>query len=184
MLKRIVTVTALALGGAMLSKQERDAGADDDQFAASESIDVSVPVRAAYDQWIEFEDYPRFMEQVREVRRLDGNRLRWRAGAPGNETEWETEITEQLADRKIAWCSTFGPFSGGSVSFEPLSRSRTRILLELYRETHDAGQAPGGLRPQARSALTQFKQMIESRGRLGARSAWPAQRQGTVAESH
>ena len=68
-----------------------------------QSIDVNVPVRTAYDQWTQFEEFPRFMEGVREVRQLDDKRLAWCAEVGGKEKRWEAEITEQIPDARIAW---------------------------------------------------------------------------------
>ncbi|HXG17986.1 MAG TPA: SRPBCC family protein, partial [Methylomirabilota bacterium] len=56
-----------------------------------QSIDVNVPVRTAYNQWTQFEDFPRFMEGVQEVRQLDDKRLHWRANIGGKEKEWDAE---------------------------------------------------------------------------------------------
>jgi len=60
-----------------------------------QSIEVNVPVRTAYNQWTQFEEFPRFMEGVVEVRQLDDRRLFWRASIGGVEKTWEAEITEQ-----------------------------------------------------------------------------------------
>jgi uncharacterized membrane protein len=59
------------------------------------SIEVEAPVRAVYNQWTQFEDFPQFMEGVREVRQLDEAHLHWRAEVGGKEQVWEAEITEQ-----------------------------------------------------------------------------------------
>src|SRR5690349_8327103 len=72
------------------------------------SIDVNVPVRVAYNQWTQFQEFPRFMEGVREVRQLTDRRLRWRADIGGTEKTWEAEITEQIPDARIAWRSRDG----------------------------------------------------------------------------
>jgi len=39
------------------------------------SIEVDVPVRMAYNQWTQFEEFPRFMEGVKSVRQLDDTHL-------------------------------------------------------------------------------------------------------------
>ena len=53
------------------------------------SIDVDVPVRVAYNQWTQFEEFPRFMEGVQEVRQLDDTRLHWVADLGGKKKEWD-----------------------------------------------------------------------------------------------
>ena len=72
------------------------------------NIEVDVPVRTAYNQWTQFEEFPRFMEGVKEVRQLDAKRLHWRAEIGGKELDWTAEITQQLPDERITWRSTSG----------------------------------------------------------------------------
>ena len=42
-----------------------------------ETIDVEVPVRTAYNQWTQFEEFPRFMLGVKFVKQLDDTNLLW-----------------------------------------------------------------------------------------------------------
>jgi uncharacterized membrane protein len=179
MLYRIVSMTALALGGALLAKKfKREHGADAGS-SIREEIDVSVPVRVAYDQFTRFAQFPRFMAGVHEVRQLDERRLHWRASVAGKELVWDAEITEQVPDARIAWRSTSGAPNGGTVAFSSLSRARTRITLDLYEEPHEGGgpaaDALDAQRKQARASLKQFKEMIELRGQ--ETGAW----RGTIA---
>ena len=168
MLYRIVTLTALAIGGAMLAKQMSKARGAQSDSSIKEEIDVNVPVRVAYDQFTQFEEFPRFMESVKEIKQLDDKRLHWCASIMGKEIEWDAEITEQIPDSKIAWRSTSGTPNGGTVSFRSLSRSRTRVTLEMYYEPQDGiemvGEALGAVRLEARGNLKSFKEMIELRG--------------------
>jgi uncharacterized membrane protein len=133
-----------------------------------ESIDVDVPVRAAYDQWTQFEDFPRFMEGVKSVRQLDDTTLEWTAEINGVERSWRAEIGEQEPDRVVAWRSTSGARNDGRVSFESLDPSRTRATLELDVEPDDAlekaGDALGLVERQVEKDLRRFKEFIESRG--------------------
>ena len=71
-----------------------------------ESVDVDVPVRTAYDQWTQFETFPKFMDGVKQVRQLDDRTLEWVADVAGKEKRWKAKITEQEPDQRIAWTST------------------------------------------------------------------------------
>ena len=73
------------------------------------SIEVNVPINTAYNQWTQFELFPRFMEGVKEVKQLDDKRLFWHAEIAGKDEEWEAEITDQVPDKHIAWRSVTGP---------------------------------------------------------------------------
>src|SRR5918998_32982 len=70
------------------------------------SVEVAAPLRAVYNQWTQFEEWPRFMAGVKEVRQLDDTHLHWHAEVWGKDKEWDAEITEQVPDQVIAWRST------------------------------------------------------------------------------
>jgi uncharacterized membrane protein len=134
----------------------------------AESIDVAVPVRVAYDQWTQFEDFPKFMDGVKRVRQLDDTSLDWTAEIAGIERSWRAEITEQEPDTRVAWRSTSGAKNAGQVSFQPLGDAMTRVTLELDIEpegaVESAGDALGFVERQAEGDLQRFKEFIELRG--------------------
>jgi uncharacterized membrane protein len=134
-----------------------------------EAIEVNVPVTTAYNQWTQFEEFPRFMEGVEQVQQLDQTHLHWRAKVAGRETEWDAEITEQVPDMRIAWCSTRGARNAGVVTFHRLDDSRTRVMLQLEYETEGAaegiGDALGFVKSRVKDDLRNFKEFIESSGR-------------------
>lgn len=133
-----------------------------------ESIDVEVPVRQAYNQWTQFEEFPRFMDNVHEVRQVDDRHLHWRADVAGKEKEWDSEITEQIPDQRIAWRSMSGPRNAGVVTFHRISDNSCRVTLQMDYEpetvAEKAGDMVGAVRMQLASDLRRFKEMIEARG--------------------
>src|ERR1044071_2940234 len=94
-------------------------------------IDVNVPVRTAYNQWTQFEEFPQFMEGVEEVRQLGDTSTHWRVKVGGREKEFDAEITEQTPDQRIAWPSTTEPTHAGVVTFHKLDDETTRIMLQM-----------------------------------------------------
>jgi uncharacterized membrane protein len=133
------------------------------------SIDVNVPVRPAYNQWTQFEEFPRFMEGVEHVRQLDDKRLHWKATVGGKTKEWDAEITEQRPDERIAWRSRGGANNAGVVTFHRLSDSTTRVMLQLEYDpegvVENVGDAVGVVSARVKGDLERFKEFIESRGR-------------------
>ena len=133
----------------------------------AESIDVAVPVRVAYDQWTQFEDFPKFMQGIKRVKQLDDTSLDWTAEIAGIERSWRAEITEQEPDTRVAWRSTSGAKNAGQVSFQPLGDAMTRVTLELDVEpegaVESAGDALGFVERQAEGDLQRFKEFIELR---------------------
>jgi uncharacterized membrane protein len=136
--------------------------------AIRRSIEVNVPLRTAYDQWTQFEEFPRFMEGVEQVRQLDDRRLHWRANIAGQAQEWDAVITEQLPDRRIAWRSTTGARNDGVVSFVPMGPTRTRVDLQLdyapEGPVENVGSLLGFVERRVQGDLERFKQFIEGRG--------------------
>jgi len=94
------------------------------------SIDVHVPVQIAYNQWTQFEEFPRFMEGIEEVKQLDEKRLHWCANVGGKEKQWDATITEQTPDQRIAWHNTTGSTNAGVVTFHHINDNTTRIMLQ------------------------------------------------------
>lgn len=182
MLNRIATVAAIAIGGVLLSKQfsKKSRGLGGDRSTMEASVEVNVPVNTAYNQWTQFEDFPKFMENVREVRQIDDTHLRWKADIAGKEEEWNAEITEQVPDKRIAWRSTSGPWNAGVVTFHKISDSRTRVMLQMDYAPRSmdekVGDTLGLTRLQMEGDLRRFKEFLESRG--SETGAW----RGSVAQ--
>jgi uncharacterized membrane protein len=138
------------------------------------TIEVDVPLQTAYDQWTQFEEFPRFMEGVDEVMQRDEKRLFWRAQIGGKTAEWEAEIYEQIPDSRIAWRSVTGAPNAGAVSFQSLGPDRTRINLVMDYQplgvVEKVGDALGMVSARVEGDLQRFKKFIEERG--AATGAW------------
>ena len=132
------------------------------------TLDVNIPVAAAYEQWTRFEDFPRFMDGVEEVRRTDDTHLHWRAAIAGRSQEGECVITRQVPDALIAWRGMTGAPNAGHVRLEPLGADMTRISLRLDYEPAASSAQPGealGLMSRiVERALGDFKDFFEMRG--------------------
>jgi len=133
------------------------------------SIELNVPVRTAYNQWTQFEEFPKFMEGVKQVTQIDDKRLHWKANIAGKEEEWNAEITEQIPDQRIAWTSRGGAMNAGVVTFHRLSEAKSKIMLQLEYDpkgfVEQVGDATGLVTQRVQGDLERFKTFIESRGR-------------------
>ena len=146
------------------------------------SIDVNVPVRIAYNQWTQFEEFPNFMEGVEEVRQLDDVRLHWKVAIGGQKREYDARITEQLPDERIAWAAEGETDNAGVVTFHRIDDNTTRVMLQVEYETSDivekAAGALGVVDRRVKGDLERFKAFIEERGRESG--AW----RGTVRQKN
>jgi uncharacterized membrane protein len=133
-----------------------------------ESIDVEVPVRTAYNQWTQFEEFPRFMEGVESIAQLGDTRTHWVTEIAGIKREFDAEIVEQLPDERVAWRSVSGPEHAGVVTFHRLAKDRSRIMLQLDVDpdgmAETVGDKLGFLQRRAKGDMQRFKEFIESRG--------------------
>jgi uncharacterized membrane protein len=132
------------------------------------SIEINVPVRTAYNQWTQFEEFPRFMEGVTHVKQLDEKHLHWKAEIGGKEKEWDAEITEQIPDTRIAWRSRDGAQNAGVVTFHRLSDSTSKVMLQMEYDPdgvlENVGDVTGMVSQRVVGDLERFKRYIESRG--------------------
>jgi uncharacterized membrane protein len=133
-----------------------------------QSVEVEVPLHTAYNQWTQFEEFPRFMEGVKEVRQLDETHLHWIAEVGGRQREWDAEVTEQKPDERVAWRNVGGKENAGVVTFHRLDESRTRLMVQLDFSPDGIlerlGDMVGAPDRRVQGDLQRFKEMIESRG--------------------
>jgi uncharacterized membrane protein len=132
-----------------------------------DTIEVDVPVRVAYDQWTQFDEFPQFMDGVESVTLLDATTLEWVATIAGRRRTWRVRILDQTPDIRVAWESMDGGVSDGTVLFRSLSLDRTVVTLRLEVEPDgpmEALGAPAGLlEGQGRANLRRFKDLVEER---------------------
>ncbi|MFE1956689.1 SRPBCC family protein [Streptomyces sp. NPDC059479] len=133
------------------------------------SIDVDVPVRTAYNQWTQFESFPRFLEGVESIDQPQRTLTHWIARVGAVTREFDAEIVEQRPDECVSWLMLTEPRHEGSVMFESLGSGRTRVSVRV-----DLG--PSGVVGRTGSALNlvqhrvhrgmeSFKEFIEGNGR-------------------
>jgi uncharacterized membrane protein len=131
------------------------------------STEVNVPVHAVYHQWTQFEDFPQFMEGVKQVTQIDAKLLHWKAQVEDKEKDWVAKIIEQIPDKRIAWTSRDGSLAGATVTFHPLSDAKSQILLRVGYPAEggvnnvEDGMSAMSLRMQR--DLERFKAFVEKR---------------------
>ena len=134
----------------------------------TETIDVAVPVDTAYNQWTQFEEFPRFMGGVERVVQVDDKHLHWAAEVAGKHEEWDAEIVDQQPDERVAWRATTGKGNAGVVTFDRLGENETRVTVQMDWQPEGAleniGTALGMDDRQVAKDLERFKDLIEERG--------------------
>jgi uncharacterized membrane protein len=134
----------------------------------TQSVDVEVDVRTAYNQWTQFEEFPQFMEGVESVEQIDDTHTSWQVEIAGVERSFEAEITEQTPDQRIAWTTRSGPEQAGVVTFHALDDDTTRVTLQMRMDpeglSEHVADLTGLLSARTKGDLKRFKEFIENRG--------------------
>ncbi len=142
--------------------------------SVQQSVNVEVPVRTAYNQWTQFEEFPRFMHGVERIDQRSDTMTHWVISIDGVKREFDAEITEQTPDQRVAWKSISGSSHAGVVTFHRLGENSTRVMLQLDTEPEGvletAGDKLGFVKRQAAGDLERFKTFIEATG--GETGAW------------
>ena len=133
------------------------------------TFDFDCPVQAAYNQWTQFEEFPRYMGSVKEVRQLDDTHQHWTVRIAGKEKEFDTQITEQVPDQLISWRATSGVRNSGTARFEKTAENRSRVHLEMQYEpqtfVEKAADSLGLVSAYVEGAVQKLRKSLEARGR-------------------
>lgn len=133
-----------------------------------QSVDINVPAQAAYNQLTQFEDYPRFMEEVESAEQVDDTHVRWTTKIGQHARDWHSEIIEQKPDRCIEWRNVEGPVNTGRVEVQQLGPDSSRVTFTIESEAAGAGEAADAMGRQVEGNLQRLKQMMENGGGSGA----------------
>src|SRR5215217_2523655 len=127
------------------------------------SIEVQAPLATVYNQWTQFEEFPHFMEGVKEVRQLGDRHVHWVAEFGGSRHEWDAEITEQKPDERVAWRNTDGKDNAGVVTFHRINDDTTRVMVQMdfvpEGVKEKIGDALGAPDRRVKGDLERFKEL-------------------------
>lgn len=177
-----------ALKGLGGGKGKRKSSAGQKPTVIMEHIDVGVPLRTAYDQWTQFQDFSTFAKGVKSANKADDVTSDWQAKVFWSSRSWKAKTTEQVPDDRIAWSSEGAKgTTRGVVSFHRLDDNLTRVLLVieyyptgLFEKTGNIWRAQGR---RARLDLKHFARFITIKGE--AEDSWRGEiRDGEVVRSH
>jgi uncharacterized membrane protein len=117
--------------------------------------DVAVPVETAYEAWTKFNEYPKFMHRVLNVREKQGNKISWQEKIWFSSRQWEGEITDRRKNDRIAWKTKSGMSHRGVVSFHKIGDNLTRVMVDMEFE-------PNGMIEKMASGLRFVKRAVQS----------------------
>ncbi|MFD5004811.1 SRPBCC family protein [Streptomyces mutabilis] len=173
------------LGG---GKGRKKGGGGQKPTVIIEYVDVGVPLRTAYDQWTQYQDFSTFAKGVKSANRADDTSSDWQLKVFWSNRSWKAKTTEQVPDDRISWTSEGAKgTTKGVVSFHKLADNLTRVILVieyypkgLFEKTGNIWRAQGR---RARLDLKNYVRHITLKGE--ADDGWRGEiRDGEVVRSH
>ncbi|MGW4934143.1 SRPBCC family protein [Streptomyces sp. NPDC004166] len=169
-------------------KSKRKRGGGNKPTVIIESIDVGVPVRTAYDQWTQYQDFSTFAKGVKSANRADDTTSDWQAKVFWSSRSWKAHTIEQVPDYRIQWSSEGAKGSTkGVITFHPLGENLTRLLLVMEYYPSGFFEKTGNIwRAQGRRARLDFKHFARFISLKGeAEDGWRGEiRDGEVVRTH
>lgn len=83
------------------------------------TMEIKAPVEKVFAFCANIEGYTAFMTGVKEITKTSDTKYHWKMETGGRTIEFDTEPTEIIENRKVAWTSTGDFTSNGSWTFEP-----------------------------------------------------------------
>ncbi|MGH3314329.1 MAG: SRPBCC family protein, partial [Streptomyces sp.] len=172
----------------MFGKGRKSGGGKSKSVTIVEDIDVGVPVREAYDQWTQFQEFSTFAKGVVSVEKADDVSSNWKVKVAKSTRSWKANVTEQIADERITWTTEGAKGTvKGVVTFHRITDDLTRVLLVLeyfpkglFEKTGNIWRAQGR---RARLDLKLYRKFIMMRGE--ATDGWRGEiRDGEVVVEH
>ncbi|MEU2650971.1 SRPBCC family protein [Streptomyces albidoflavus] len=172
----------------VFGKGRKGGGGKSKSVTISEDIDVGVPVREAYDQWTQFQEFSTFAKGVVSVEKSDDTSSNWKVKVAKSTRSWKANVTEQVPDERITWTTEGAKGTvKGVVTFHRITDNLTRVLLVLeyfpkglFEKTGNIWRAQGR---RARLDLKLYRKFIMMRGE--ATDSWRGEiRDGEVVVDH
>ncbi|WP_328321496.1 SRPBCC family protein [Streptomyces sp. NBC_00388] len=172
----------------MFGKGRKGGGGKSKSVTIVEDIDVGVPVREAYDQWTQFQEFSTFAKGVVSVEKSDDTSSNWKVKVAKSTRSWKANVTEQVPDERITWTTEGAKGTvKGVVTFHRITDNLTRVLLVLeyfpkglFEKTGNIWRAQGR---RARLDLKLYRKFIMMRGE--ATDGWRGEiRDGEVVVEH
>lgn len=172
----------------LFGKGRKGGGGKSKSVTIVEDIDVGVPVREAYDQWTQFQEFSTFAKGVVSVEKSDDTSSNWKVKVAKSTRSWRANVTEQVPDERISWTTEGAKGTvKGVVTFHRLTDNLTRVLLVLeyfpkglFEKTGNIWRAQGR---RARLDLKLYRKFIMLRGE--ATDGWRGEIQdGEVVVEH
>ena len=136
------------------------------------SVVAAAPIKAVFEKWSCIEEFPNFMDGVREMRWIDEKRFELVSEHAGMRFVSVCEITLRIPQRRLAWRTLSGPDSSGVACFADLLNGKTEVTLKMRYNPESGWSNREELESRLRGNLERFKQLAEAEAKgIGTEAA-------------
>ncbi|OWW21398.1 SRPBCC family protein [Noviherbaspirillum denitrificans] len=131
--RTIVMLAGSAIGLYLLTQRSSTFSSAREPIILNKTIHVDAAPERVFEMWSNYENFPRFMSNVQEVRDLGNGRSHWVVKGPaGTMVEWDARLTDSRRSEVLAWQSEADADiqNSGQVRFEPEGKG-TRVSVYL-----------------------------------------------------
>jgi uncharacterized membrane protein len=125
------------------------------RMPVQQDMDIGVPLSVVYNQWTQFEEWPKFMHRLKSASQEDETHVKFKAKIWGKSKEFTAEIVEQRPEERIEWKVTDGISHTGVITFHELAPRLTRIEVNVDLE-------PGSMAEKFARGARLFKRAVRA----------------------
>jgi len=138
---------------------------------AHERIEIDLPLAKVYELLNDPVDFPKFLERIEEVEKINSQTFKFKTHIGGEKFEWTTNVIDNLRNTRFAWITINGNLNQtGTIRFTPMDNGdRTMVDFSLdYRTFYgepeeDLGKFINELDAQLSKDLVKLKELAESK---------------------
>jgi uncharacterized membrane protein len=136
-------------------------------IAIEQTVAVQAPIAEVFERWCRVEEFPSFMEGVREIRWLDEKRFSLKSENGGEYFHSTCELTLRIPERRMAWRTLEGPDSSGVACFQNAGGGFTEVTLKMRYNPESGWKDREQVEDRLRRNLQRFKDLVEGGKSVG-----------------
>jgi len=125
------------------------------------SVVIQAPITEVFARWCRVEDFPSFMEGVREIRWLDDKKFSLKSENDGQFYLSLCELTLRIPERRMAWRTLEGPDCSGVACFQNLGGGQTEVTLKMRYNPETGWHNRKQVEQRLGRNMNRFKELVE-----------------------
>jgi uncharacterized membrane protein len=130
-------------------------------ISVDSTVTIDAPITEVFERWCRVEDFPNFMEGVREIRWLDEKKFSLKSENDGEFYHSLCELTLRIPERRMAWRTLEGPDCSGVTCFQMANGGRTEVTLKMRYNPETGWHNRQQVEDRLKRNMSRFKALVE-----------------------